>query len=292
MDIANAYCCSAALIFFVFAAVFLQATTFSGQLEATPKLQRPNLYTSSQRAEWIHAVAGASGGWVYSADKTQKVPLQPVSAPFMGSIYGGMAMGYMGIMFLLSVYISYMATPDSASSYLFLEPRFLAIASGFLGFGTGQTVTGVFGGCGDPTGSIVGFSCFVAAAAFFDLLFVQLVDERIYMYLKWAGIQTMAIVPLFFFLSGEVPGVIQSCCGILVAAATVANGVDLAFHGWNSEQQQQQQSLPPSEVVQAAGAAASLDWNMGPMAVGVPAAAAATPLGNKPPLDFYSRKRN
>ena len=208
MDVANAYCSSAGLLFFVFVALFTQATSFSGQLDASLSLQRSNMVVSSQQAEWVYAVAGASGGWVISPDKVSRIPLQPVTVPFMGSIYGGMVMGYVGMVFLLSIYISYMATPDSASSYLFMEPRFLVIASGFLGFGTGQAVSNVYGGCADPAEHAVGFSCFVVVAAFFDLLLVYMGD-KVYMYGKWIGLQVMAIVPLLFFLSGDVPATIK-----------------------------------------------------------------------------------
>ena len=263
LDIANAYCCGTTLLLFKLSALFLQATSFSGQLDSSATLQRPNMYRGSQQSDWVYAIAGASGGWVYSPDKTSKIPLQPTSAPFMGSIFGGMALAYLSIMFLLSIYISYMATPDAASSYLFLEPRFLVIVCGFLAFGTAPLVSDVYGGCSGSaaTGSIVGFTCFTAAACFFDLLFVQWMTDRMYMYAKWAGLQAMAIVPLFFFLSGNVPPVIQACCGIAVAAATIANGVDLVFHTWNAAEGESSSS---SGSAAATGElpAAQLMWQM------------------------------
>lgn len=209
LDVANTHCCSSALLLLLFVAIFLQATAFAGQLDSSLNLKRSNgVYVTSQQADWVYSIVGASGGWIFSADRESKIPLQPVTVPFMGSMYGGMVMGYLGMNFLLSVYISYMSTPDSASSYLFMEPRFLVMAGGFLGMGTGQTVAGTYGRCSNPAVSIAGFSCFVIAAAFFDLLLVRLSD-RVYMYAKWIGLQALAIVPLFFFLSGEVPGFVK-----------------------------------------------------------------------------------
>lgn len=322
MDIANAYCCAAALLLFLYLALFLQCSAFSEQLDASLSLQRKEgALSSSQRADWVYACIGASAGWIFSpTDRQTRIPVQPVTTPFMGSIFCGMAMGYMGTMFLLSLYISYMATPESASSFLFLEPRFLVIASGFLGFGVGPAIAGSYAGCTDPAGAIVGFSCFAVAACFFDLIFVAMQGggERLHMYGKWIGLQAMAVTPLFFFLAGNVPTTIKVCCSILVVAASISNAVDLVFHGWSGEDGAAAAAASAAAPVAgaAAAAASALQWHMGEVAAAATAtaaaAAAAAPLHpqqqqqqqpmmmtmgipgsyNNAQLDYYSRKRN
>lgn len=237
LSVANAFCCGSATLLLVFSVCFLQSTTLSGQLDPSTTLQRSGgKYASSQLADWTHAVAGSSGGWMKSQQQQKvMIPVQPVVAPFMGSIHGGMVMAYLLLMFLLSIYVSFMATPELASSYLFMEPRFLVICSGFLGFGTGQAVADTFATCSDPSGSIVGFVCFVLIACFFDLplLLVLGGNSSIQGYAKGIGLEAMAIVPLFFFLSGSVPPALQAASGILVAAATLSNAVDVVFRQWN-----------------------------------------------------------
>lgn len=265
MYIANAYCCGIALLLYVFASLFVQATTFAGQLDASLAIERGPSAASSQQADWVYSIVGASGGWVLSPDRTKKIPVQPVTAPFMGSIYGGLTMGYMGISFLLSLYISYMATPESASSYVFLEPRFLAIEAGFLGFGVSDVIRSVYGGCADPAVPIILFCSFVLAACFFDLILLYLgggsKESKLYVYGKWAGLQALAIVPLFFL--GSLPDIIKVCCGISVAAATLANAIDLVFRGWDPLVlgQQQQQQLDDAAAA-AATTKSALDWQM------------------------------
>lgn len=191
LGVGNAHCCSSALLLLLHLCMFLQISVFGWQLDATSALPRTNGYISTQQADWMHAVVGASGGWIFSRDRNAYVvPASPVVAPFMGSIYSGIVLAYLSIMFLVSIYISYMATPDMASSYLFLEPRFLVVCSGFLAFGVGQSISGTFGTCSDPAASIAGFAAFVAATCFFDILFIPL-GLRIHAAAKWLGLQAI-----------------------------------------------------------------------------------------------------
>lgn len=153
----------------------------------------------------------------------------------MGSLFSGIVLAYLTIMFLVSIYLSYMATPESVSSYLFMEPRFLVIATGFFGFGVAQMVASSFSSCADPAAAIAGFAGFAFAACWFDLVshFCTSSGSKIRAFAKWIGLQILAIVPVFFILSGDVPNTIRAACGVLCASATVSNAVDFIFTAWN-----------------------------------------------------------
>lgn len=127
LGVGNAHCCSSALLLLLHLSMFLQAAVYGeSQLNSSTWIQRSNSYFGTQQADWMHAVVGASGGWIFSRDReAYVVPSSPVVAPFMGSIYSGIVLAYLSLMFLVSIYISYMATPEMASSYLFMEPRYL-----------------------------------------------------------------------------------------------------------------------------------------------------------------------
>jgi hypothetical protein len=113
--------------------------------------------------------------------------------------------------------------------------------------------------------------------------------------------QAMAIVPLFFFLSGDVPPTVKVACGVTVAIATTANAVDLAFPNWDPEAAaaaaaaipQYNGSADDGPAVPAAAAAAQLQWQL-PM-LAMPAAASSSGAAflhqGVKALD-YPRKRN
>jgi hypothetical protein len=199
-------------------------------------------------------------------------------------------------MFLVSIYLSYMATPEGISSYLFLEPRFLVLATGFFGFGVGQMVSTVYAGsCVDPAGPIAGFATFVAATCWFDLpvFFCTRPGSKIRQLVKWLGLQILAIVPVFFTISGDVPNTVKVACGVFCASATVSNALEVVFTVWNPlqklsmcsffaddddeyqdvvpaavpedktpGQQQQQQQQPLGTVSRIGGVIQPLDYSM------------------------------
>ena len=216
LAIANANCCAAFLLLLIYLAPFLQAAAFPAQLSssAEEEMQHASSYASFQRIDWTHAFIGASSsGWVFSKERNLYLPTATsiTAVPIMGSIYAGIVLAYLTIMFLVSIYMSYVATPISVSSYLFMDPRFLVIATGFLGFGLGQMVSSVFASCTNPAGSIIGFSCFVTATCWFDLATMALLrTPRSRSLAKWAGLQILAIVPLFFLTSSSVPTTIKA----------------------------------------------------------------------------------
>ena len=204
LAIANANCCASALLLIVHLSAFLQAMTIGNSED---QLQKKN---------WVGAAIGTSSN-----------PM------IMGSIYSGIVLAYLTIMLLISIYMSYVATPDSVASYLFMEPRFLVIATAFLGFGLSQLVAS---SCAtNPIGSITGFSLFAATACWFDLLTMKLLKNSPWYrsIAKFVGLQTLAIIPLFFLTSSQVPTTIKIICAVMASFATVSNIVDIIFREWN-----------------------------------------------------------
>lgn len=234
LAIANAHCCSSALLLLLYLVPFLQVAAFSQELAGDEiTVVNSNTYITSQRVNWMHSMVGASGGWVFSAEKRAYVSAS-ATLPVMGSLYSGIVLAYLAVMFLVSIYLSYMATPETVASYLFMEPRFLVVATGFLGFGISQMVSGSFASCEDPVTSILGFAAFVAATCWFDIVvhFCS-VGPKARSLFKWVGLQILAVVPVFFIISGDVPGTVKIACGVLCASATVSNAVDVIFTVWN-----------------------------------------------------------
>jgi hypothetical protein len=240
LAIANVHCCSSALLLLLSLVPFLQVAAFGNELSSDEIVQpgasssSSSRYATSQRVNWMHAIVGASGGWVFSAERKLFVSAG-TTLPVMGSLYSGIVLAYLTIMFLVSIYLSYMATPESVSSYLFMEPRFLVVATGFFGFGVAQLVSNTFSSsCADPAAASAGFAAFVLATCWFDLVahFCS-AGPKVRSLVKWLGLQVLAIVPVFFVISGDVPGTIRATCGVFCALATVSNAIDVVFTVWN-----------------------------------------------------------
>ena len=259
LAIANVHCCSSALLLLLCLVPFLQVAAFGNEL-SSEEIVGSSKYATSQRVNWMHAFVGSSGGWVLSVEKKLFVSAG-TTLPVMGSLYSGIILAYLTIMFLVSIYLSYMATPESVASYLFMEPRFLVVATGFFGFGVAQLVSNTFSSsCADPAAASAGFAAFVVTTCWFDLVahFCS-AGPKVRSVVKWLGLQVLAIVPVFFTISGDVPGTIRATCGVFCALATVSNAIDVVFTVWNpmqllanSQQSTEEEAAVEEKAVQQA----------------------------------------
>lgn len=97
-------------------------------------LRDPNiLYQVSQRLSWIQYVMGGASAWtVGDVDSNGKTVLRVQSGmemPMFGSIFASVVVAALAVLFLLTLYMSYVATPEGESSFSFLDPKGLAAAN-------------------------------------------------------------------------------------------------------------------------------------------------------------------
>lgn len=89
--------------------------------------------------------------------------------PFMGSIFTGAVLAFACICTLLSIYMSFVAVPEGASSYIFMEPRGLIVMNGLLVFGSTHGVETIFSVCSNSVaGDSVVFALFCLLACWLD----------------------------------------------------------------------------------------------------------------------------
>ncbi len=119
-------------------------------------------------------------------------------------------MAFLVVCFLLSIYMSYMATPEGASSYMFFEPRALVVANGIVTFSSTHTVEQNFAYCNrDVVGPTILFFLFCCMVCWVDAI-VLLVQEftsrgsrgsttagsnRLIKTFQYAIVQVAALVP-------------------------------------------------------------------------------------------------
>ncbi len=104
---------------------------------------------------------------------------------------------------MLAIYTSYMAMPEGASSYVFLDPRGLMVTNGIVTFACTYTVEKEFAYCiQDVELASTVFAVYCLFACWLDAG-VELVFSyaRIFKIAKYAAMQGTAIAPLIGLLS-------------------------------------------------------------------------------------------
>ena len=206
LGIANAHCCASCALFVLYLLLFLQVAAFWDQLDTSTKLQRGPSYTSTQLNDWRQAIVGTSGEWqALPGNKNMFQAIPPSQGlPIAGSLYSGIIIAYLLVMFFVAVYASFMAMPEEASSYMFFEPKFLIMLNAMLVMTAGYAVKSCFvycycsgDGCFSPATLCVLFSLFAAITSFADVLVGLMIPERWYSLGKLVVMAVMAIIPAF-----------------------------------------------------------------------------------------------
>ena len=93
------------------------------------------------------------------------------SLPIAGSIFSAIVLAFLCTSVLISVYMAFMAVPEGASTYVFMEPRGLILMNGLVAFGTTQSVEKNFARCSnDAAGATFVFALFCLLACWLDEL--------------------------------------------------------------------------------------------------------------------------
>lgn len=188
--VTGAYSSSVFMLLATLAFYVLQSTSFGGSLDSAEVRQRvsgtgnqTSSYAATERLDWVQATVGGSG-WDRTSPAGQSPSLFSVSGngsdiPILGSVYAGLVLGYLGVSLVLSLYVTYSATPEGAQATIFTDPRSLNILNGFLMFSSRDAVNQIFGRCASPIGPSVGISAYAAIVCFDSaavLLFSLAVD--------------------------------------------------------------------------------------------------------------------
>lgn len=231
LNTANAYCTGVVSLLLVFCAMFFQATSGSGldsaieQRESSAASSQSSsnnntYYDSSQKLDWMQATLGSSGWqkqmrgeqqFYYAADASKP--------PLFGSIFAGAVIAFLLVSTLLSIYMSYMATPEGAATYMFLDPRGLIVTNGIVTFASTYTVEKHFARCmhaGDVGTASTLFALYCLSVCWLDGV-VKIVQENmmasstdesaaaatvmIFRVVRYAVLQIMAAVPVIGLLA-------------------------------------------------------------------------------------------
>jgi hypothetical protein len=215
-------------------------------------------YTSSHASDWKQAVVGSSGEW-QPASPTERnlfkaIPVVSGSLPIAGGVFGGVLLAFLVVMFLISIYAVFMAMPDGAGSYIFIEPKFVTLLNGLL------VVVGTYGvsnsflhchceSCLSTSFLCILFSLFALATCVLDLGVGLLLPRSMYPLCRVASSILLAAVPPFASLLAEgTPGMFQMASWVLAAVAVGTSGVEYIL--FQTEPPQQEKDADESKEEQ------------------------------------------
>jgi hypothetical protein len=232
--VANAHCCSSCCLLITYLLMFLQIAAFSAELEPEAVWLK-GLYTSSHASDWKQAVAGSSGEWQPSKSSDRKMFIATAAAssiPIAGGIYAGVLLAFLTVMFLVSIYAVFMAIPEEAGSYIFVEPKFLILLNGLLVMMSTYGVSNSYlycycNGCFSTSVLCILFSLFSVVTCLLDLGVSLVIPKNLYAVCRLGINVVLAAVPAFAaLLTDGTPGMFLVASWILVVIAACTSTLE------------------------------------------------------------------
>lgn len=181
MDASNACCTSMLTLLLLAATGVAQTLTAEGLLSPDgasvrllPSVRDSSLaYAASQRLSWTQAVVGGASAWTLDGQVFRVA--SGFEVPVIGSIFAAVLVAALGVLFLLTLYMAYVSTPEGESSLSFLDPKGLAVMNWIVSSSLSWDRVAQFEACGgtslgtlfpDPTmdlvaaGIALGVTCF------------------------------------------------------------------------------------------------------------------------------------
>lgn len=155
MDASNACCTSMLTLLLVAATGLAQALSMEGQgglsdaaVLLLPAVLDPSLsYATPWGLSWTQAVVGGASAWTTLDGEVFRVA-SGFEVPVLGSMFAAILVAALGVLFLLSLYMAYVSTPEGESSLSFLDPKGLAVVNWILCTSLSFDRSGRFEACG------------------------------------------------------------------------------------------------------------------------------------------------
>jgi hypothetical protein len=186
MVVGNTCCATLFCITFYYILFFMQAIPFGYMLNDTTDIRLRSTgeeYRGSYRSAWVEAAVGHT--WTLDSMDPQVFVVDDGNLHITGSIFFGVVSAYSAVMFLISIYCAYTATPTGVYTALFLDVRSLTILNGFILLGMQPMVQEVFINC-KPAGQF-DIYVFLLLVCFDEYLFFL----TWYLLARFTGIQKL-----------------------------------------------------------------------------------------------------
>lgn len=258
LGIANAQCCASCALLLLYLLMFLQVAALSADLDSDSTYQR-GAYESTHASDWKQAVVGSAGEWQPVAGmKNMFRASAPEALPLIGSIYGGILMAFLLVMFFVSIYAVFMAMPESTHSYIFLEARFLILLGGVVVLVGEYAVPNAFvhcyceaeDGCFSPAVLCMLFAIFAALVCFLDIIIALLIPASLYSICRLGVNLIFAMVaPFSSIILQRIPNALRIAAWVIAAAAVLMGVLEYVFLSPNNSREEEPAiSLPAQEA--------------------------------------------
>ena len=259
---ANAHCCASCALFVLQLLLFLQVAAFPDQLQPSVNLSRGSQYVSTtQLNDWRQAIVGSSGEWQPVPGVKNAYSASPVSGlPIAGSLYNGILLALLLVLFFVSIYAAFMATPHEATTLMFFDPRFMILLNVLLVMVASYSVKHGFvycycgKACLSSTALCILFALFTVLACWLDLLVALAVPTRfIYGISKLVILAVLALLPAFasVIIQG-VPPMFKVFSWVLAVISVLGMGIDFWIHQYTEPKKIQEdvvvEDVPSAEI--------------------------------------------
>lgn len=237
---ANAHCCASFALLLAYVLMFVQITALPGDLtggEEETYVIGGKSFKGTHLNEWMQAVVG--GG----IDNGSVIPIA-------GSIYAGLLMAFLALMFLISIYAVFTALPEETASYIFLEPRFLVLLSGMMTLLSAYSVKNSFlycyceqeSNCWSTTILCIMFALFSGLICFLDLLLGLVLPQKVYAVCRLSTLIIGAAAPaVAAVIVDQVPNMFRMAAWATSILAVLGSFLEYAFFKTTSKASKKKQ---------------------------------------------------